>query len=488
NENISGNIKAGGKMHHLSRETDKNGNFARLAEVQWNQGARDFLLENDINPDAALRLEDFRDPDYLEERGQYFLGGNHEMVTVVDRGLMDTYIQLASPAWYPVFADTWKDDYNGTEELAAAYLMTELSFGTKWMLLGGVRYESLQTDYHANFTVQTQTETGYNLDTLNHAVRIHGHWFPNFQLRYKASDWFDVRFAYSKTISRPDFSYFAPKKFIFEAKYGYTGNANLQPAISQNLDLYTSFHHKYIGLFTAGGFYKRMSDVFYPAARLAENLPEEVGWPEQGESGIPRTEVSAQISTFMNNPYPAIVKGIELDWQTNFWYLPKPLNALVFNINYTRAFSEMDYQESRLYEYLEPNPIPGRPPIKRFAEVDTFRTARLLHQGDHIINIVLGVDIGGFAGRISFRMQDDVITAVGNRPEEDQFSEKYMSWDLSLKQRLPLKGLSLFFNAVNLFHASENSYRLFGPDFETHNNAYKSYNPRLFQFGIRYEL
>lgn len=488
NENISGRIKTGGKIHRMTRESDRNKQIARLSEVHWNDAARDFLEKNNINPDESLKLKDFKDQEYLDERGKYFLNGAYDMSTVVNIDLMDPYIRLSSPTWFTDFADTWRHDYNGTEDLSAAYAMAEINIGSKLMLLGGIRYEELKTNYHGYFTIRTHFETGYNLDTLNHAIKNHLNWFPNLQIRYKATDWFDVRFAYSKTASRPDYRYILPSRYIRVGEAGYSANTNLKPTISQNLDLYTSFHHKSIGLFTAGTFFKEMTNVYYPTARMAENLPEEVEWPEQGVNDIPTINTSAQVKTYMNNPYPAKVLGVELDWQTNFWYLPEPFNALVFNINYTRVYSSMDYQEFRLYEYFEPNPNPGRPPIKRFAEVDTFRTARLLQQGDHIINIALGADIKGFSGRISFNLQDDVISYVGNRPEEDQFIENYYTFDLSLKQKLPVKGLSVYFNATNLFNASEDGFRIFGPDFSAHNNAYKFYNPRLFQLGLRYKL
>src|SRR5690606_5028022 len=47
------------------------------------------------------------------------------------------------------------------------------------------------------------------------------------------------------------------------------------------------------------------------------------------------------IDTYVNNPYEGRITGFEVDWQTNFWYLPRPLNSLVLNVNYTRLSSEM---------------------------------------------------------------------------------------------------------------------------------------------------
>ncbi len=37
---------------------------------------------------------------------------------------------------------------------------------------------------------------------------------------------------------------------------------------------------------------------------------------------------------------PIDLWGIETEWQTHFWYLPKPFDGLVLNFNYTHIFSE----------------------------------------------------------------------------------------------------------------------------------------------------
>src|SRR5690625_6991554 len=31
---------------------------------------------------------------------------------------------------------------------------------------------------------------------------------------------------------------------------------------------------------------------------------------------------AGRLETYVNNPYPGHIRGFEIDWQTNFWYLP----------------------------------------------------------------------------------------------------------------------------------------------------------------------
>ena len=55
-------------------------------------------------------------------------------------------------------------------------------------------------------------------------------------------------------------------------------------------------------------------------------------------------EPASRANTYINNPFEATYTGIELDWQTNFWYLPSLLKGLVLNVNYTYIKSETEYQ------------------------------------------------------------------------------------------------------------------------------------------------
>src|SRR5690625_7867986 len=106
--------------------------------------------------------------------------------------------------------------------------------------------------------------------------------------------------------------------------------------------------------------------------------------------------------TYVNSPYLGHIRRSEIDRQTNFWYLPAPLNSIVFNVNYTRLNSEMDYQSIQIYQ---PTPFTT-------AQRDTFRAGRLYQQADNILNMALGADVRGFSGRIDRKSVVEGISLV----------------------------------------------------------------------------
>jgi len=378
--------------------------------------------------------------------------------------------------------------------------MGTFNIGSRITLLGGGRFEHYNMKYHSTMFYVTHPVDGNGnlIDTLNSVDRNDDNFFPNVQLRYKFTDWADIRVAYSKTISRPDYQAILPNTFFNERILTSAGNPKLKPAIAANYDAYLSFYNNEIGLFTVGGFYKEMDDVFFQTIIYYGNLafynisfPDSAFWRSQVSPGSP-TGIrppgrSERVTTYLNNPNPAYIKGLEFEWQTNFWYLPQPLNSVVLNINYTRVWSKMDYQQLRTVPVRDPQT--GQ--IVDYITTDTVRTARLLNQGDDILNIALGVDYKGFSGRISFNLQGNVITTVGARPEEDQFTGNIYKWDFTLKQNLPLEGLSIQLSGINIFHNVTETYRKFrrvldGPISDYLLSA--RYSPRVFELNLRYNL
>ena len=497
-DNISGEFKTGGQIAHTYRWNDRTRYYARLSEPTNNDGAAEYMESIGADPNVRLQYIDWWDRDYLDNRGQYFLGGSYDMRTAIDVEKMDQYFRLSREGWSPGLhnIDSWRDDYEGTETVTAGYFQADFNFGEKLSVLTGARYEHYNMDFDANFVYVTHWVDGLgkNLDTLNSAQRDRGHWFPNLQVQYKATDWFDMRFAYTESISRPDYNQLIPRTYLDGRSYGEAGNPNLKPTTSQNLDLYFSFHSNKVGLFTVGAFGKKMEDVSYGINRFYNQLPEgtffpdsaDYAWLEENENIRPLYGTS-NVNTTFNNPNPAYVGGLEFDWQTHFWYLPQPFNSLVLNVNYTRIFSEMDYPQALVKDSVDSS---GPFPRVINYQVDTVRTARLIQQGEHVVNVALGYDYKGFSARVSYRMQGNVLTGIGGRPEDDNFTGNIHNWDLTIRQKLPVEGMSLFFNGVNLTHSPVKTYRKFkrgDPNNPVERNlASIAYYPRRFQLGVRY--
>ncbi|MDZ7336781.1 MAG: TonB-dependent receptor [candidate division KSB1 bacterium] len=502
---VSGNIKFGGKFNRSTRTNDANETYHRVGAADFYYSVKDFIpgktLTGANDPNARLTLSDIRNNNY--NRGKYFLNGDYEYKYAFDIDRLDQFMVQVQDGWNHIpdhVAKSLRDDFKGNETFSAGYLMGDFNIGSKLSLIGGLRYEHYNMDYKANIvncTHDVDGDVGPPTDTLSSRVdRNDADFFPNVQLRYKYVNWGDVRIAYTKSIIRPDYRAIIPMIY-FGGTAHMTGNPLLKPTISDNYDLHFSFYSNKIGLFTIGGFYKKMQDIFFQTAIYYQNLhlydvsfPDATTWTAWGSTKVPKA--SDQVTTFLNNPSPAYVNGLEFEWQTNFWYLPRPLNALVLNINYARIWSEIDYQDINNWQTDSTIIVNNRPKIiPVYHSMISTRKGRLLNQGDHILNIALGIDYKDFSGRLSFNLQSDVISYIGVRPEEDQYTGDIYKWDLSLRQKLPIPGLSIAFNGVNIFHNVVKTYQKFpnvagGPINE---NLFRtSYAPRKFELNLRYSL
>ena len=494
---FSSEFKIGGKFTRTTRDNDLNEWYKRTGDDDFYALVRNFVPGKYLTNTSPLDFTDVQNTDYT--RGKYFLNDTYDFKYAFDIDRISDFYSQARPGWgNPVHkAGTVQNDFNGAEIFSAGYLMGTFSIGPKLSIIAGARFEHYNMKYHATmFYVSHPVDgTGKLLDTLNYVNRSDDNLFPGIQARYKFTDWCDLRLAYTQSVSRPDFRAILPSTFFNPSpNTSIAGNSKLKPAISTNYDAYLSFYTNEIGLFTVGAFYKSIKDVFFQNNIFFQNIgyynisfPDSAFWISEA---ITPPNPSQVIQTWTNNPYPAHIKGLEFEWQTNFWYLPQPLNSLVLSANYTRIWSDMDYQQIRNDEIRYLNPDTHRYEFK-YVTTDTVRTARLLNQGNDIINIAIGVDYKGFSGRISFNMQGNVITVVGSRPETDQFTRNVYKWDFTLKQELPIEGLSLQLSGVNIFHNATKTFQKFrrvdgGPIFD--NELATIYSPRIFSLNIRYNL
>src|SRR5947209_2352591 len=161
----------------------------------------------------------------------------------------------------------------------------------------------------------------------------HSYWLPDVMLKYKPLDWFDLRLAYTNTLAYPDYNTIVPR---IDVNLGGTiiwNNPQLAPTRSHNYDIYGSFYENTIGLLTIGGFWKKIDGLIYPLNFNVSDSAARQYYPQEYLS--PGFSGTYNIITAENLPNTIDNYGLELDWQTHFWYLPGALNGLVLNINYT---------------------------------------------------------------------------------------------------------------------------------------------------------
>ena len=95
----------------------------------------------------------------------------------------------------------------------------------------------------------------------------------------------------------------------------------------------------------------------------------------------------------------------------------------------------------------------------------------------------MGYDYKGFSARVSMLYQDDILSSVDFWEELRSSTDKYIRWDISAKQKLPIKGLQIFLNLNNITNSYDRSL-IYGSRFPESEESYGM----TADFGIRYNL
>ncbi|MBP3193860.1 TonB-dependent receptor [Natronogracilivirga saccharolytica] len=430
---ISGNFKFGGKHYNNFRDRETTGYQVFQWEIPDLYGIEGMPFEWEVDDAGRALMAPFiEDPDH----SYTILDGDYEMafipsISTVNQ-MWDDYRDEYRTILYPRF-----NDYEARERISSGYVMTELNIGPRLMILPGVRYEYEHSDYTAMVGTFQNNPEDIDEEQMQEDFRDStesrnmGMWFPMVQARYQVTSWMDIRAARTVTTSRPSFGNVSPQ-FRIDYDGGNVNRANTQinPLRSTNYDLFLTLHHNRFGLFTVGAFYKEVEDVIYQ--RNANIIDPEA-------KGLPDNTRLFRISEPVNNENMTEVRGFEVEWQSNLTHLPSPFNGLVVNANYSRFHSEAHYHGFEFERTAE-----------GIVGVDTFRTAPMVHQADHIANVSLGYDYGGFSARVSMQYQGATLRSIGSRPETDQYTDEYLRFDASIRQRFYSDQLHIVANLHNI--------------------------------------
>jgi hypothetical protein len=273
-----------------------------------------------------------------------------------------------------------------------------------------------------------------------------------------------IQAAYTKTIGYPSFSQIMPNTYINNgfAPYIYNaGNPNLKPEQWSSYDLLVALFSNEVGLFSVDGYYKEVKNNIW--TRTYTRIPGDPVLPGFG----PNDEVTT--SATLNNDKYVYVKGLEFEWQTNFWYLPSPFNYFSLDVNYSLINSEAQYPAQRLFTTYH-NDSRGRP-IPSLNRVDTTVTGRMLNQPDNIANVSLGFNYQGLNLWLSYQFNGSIITSWSDQPELIGTQGSYQRWDLQISQKLPIEGLVLRGDVSNINNVQQIS-KLIGDPRPTYLESY----------------
>lgn len=490
---ISGNFEFGGKHSYTSRFNDEDGWNINLF-YGGEDTAMDHIQQN--FPELGLEegattipmepfLQDYERSNFLPVMdGDWPIGytPNPDMIVRLhnllnERDLTDSDGQSV-PYYERDVETTFRNDYDGIENLWAGYALTEFDIGDHIMFMPGFRYEHMSTRFTAAFvreaSIPDRGDPGGAIDPRT-TERSNEFFLPMFHLRISPTDWMDVRLARTNTITRPDYMAFSPRMTLdFYGRYVFAGNPDLQPAESLNHDLSVSFYNNEIGLFTVSAFHKSVDGLIYEntyqdlTTEDGERIGDHIEFPGVDD----RTHT---VITSLNNPNEAFYQGIEFDWQTNFWWLPDPFSGIVLSANYTRIHSETEYRR------FTTERIADGSPTGQLVVSDTTRTGRLPNQPNDVANVQIGYDLGGFSARVSFLYQGDTMQAIGNRQEADHLTADYFRIDARVRQEL-FTGFEVFANLNNINSRPDENFQSALGQFPTYNQNYGA----TFDIGVRY--
>ena len=458
---VTAQIKFGGMTQYITRSYT----YSEYDTPQLLSSGGAVFVDNLINSNFSLPINSselpvtyFIDPNF---KFGTFLDGSYKMAAPLNVGMLSQTVQLLESKANYIAQNNWQayygqdyyrstiPNYNGHETPNAAYAMATINLGPEVTVIGGVRFQTFQTSYTGVAGVTSpESYWAYNhYDTT--ITRYEGYWLPDIALRYKPLSWFDVRLSYTNTLAYPSYSAFVPKIDMSATSIGWN-NYNLVPAYSKNYDLYLSFYDNSIGLFTAGAFLKKISNMIYSWSFYVSGDSALMYLPQNLATFS--SNASYHISTYENNPYLNQVYGFELEWQTRFWYLPGVLSGLVFDANYTHTKSSANYP----YAYSVST---GR----TIQYIDTSFSDRLVDQPDNIFNLSLGFDYCGFSVRLAYVYQANIFTSASQWPQLRGYTAAYDRWDIEARQELPWFGTELYGDIYNLNSANDVSVIQGGP-------------------------
>ena len=341
------------------------------------------------------------------------------------------------------------NSYKYIEKYYAGYVMSELNFGQQLMVVGGVRWEEVQSWFDAFNLADGRDATKQTIDTVS-AHPGNRFLLPMVQAKWDALDWADLRYSFTETLARPDYSQLSPHFNMDYTQFNvWAGNPRLKPAEATNHDIFLTFHNNELGLLSLGGFYKEVTNfTYFTQYKLHASAPpglDSIGsYVVHTGSGVVSPKDGATLNTYVNSPYKAFVRGFEVDLQTRLWYLPGAFSGIILGVNYTHISS------SATYPWRNDTTVVVPPRSVKVITLDRTRSGRLINQPNDVLNAYIGYDYEGFSGRLSFLFQGNSVSYIGPFAEQDGFTEDYFRVDASVRQLLPWTGLQVFLEVSNL--------------------------------------
>ena len=237
------------KLFKLNRQETMR-YFGSLNEDEWvGDRTASYRFGDNNKLQAGFTYKD-KNRDYMGTRFYYNL--NKLNPTITDIYDTDSFLNMENVENGSITIDRKKqpkDSYTAGNSIYAGYIATEYYPVAPLLVNLGVRYEISKqwVDYYTDGGKAERSELNKN------------DLFPSLNMKYQMNEKNSLRFAFSRTVTRPSFIEMAP--FLYQESYGSAqirGNADLQNGYNYNIDLRYELFEKNGDMLSITAYYKHL--------------------------------------------------------------------------------------------------------------------------------------------------------------------------------------------------------------------------------------
>lgn len=401
---LQGKFKAGGSFSGIGRDfTERRFEIRNAGNARYNGNPEEYF----VNQAGIVRIDSVRN--------RYYFGN------------------------YLFDASALRNNYTGDQTISAFYGMIELPLTHDLKMITGARFETTAMEVVSADTTVEKGELN-NEDIL-----------PALSLIYGINETMNLRFAYGKTLARPNFREMAPfRSFEFLGDFQFLGNPDLERTLIDNLDLRWEWYPAPGEIIAVSAFYK----IFTNPIERAFN---------------PSTEVVS----FQNVP-SGTSYGAEFEFRKNLGDISSLLSNFLINTNFSLIYSKVDIPDKEfntLIKVFDPAAVKSRP---------------LFGQSPYIVNVELAYQNNntGTSAGLYYNVAGERLAEVTLGATPDVYEKPKQMLDLNISQEI-YQGINMKFAVKNILDSkTRNVIEYKGNDY-----VYSEYsNGRSFTVGLSYSL
>jgi TonB-dependent receptor len=332
------------------------------------------------------------------------------------------------------------------EKDVALFAQTDFNFDVSGHgLRGNIGVRRVSTDMHS---------TGYlSATTQLEGENRYKNWLPSMNAAFDVTPNVIARVAAAKVMARPGFSAVTPGGSVntnFGAQSASLGNPKLKPYQATNYDLSLEWYPEQGAFYGVAFFYKKVGTMIQNL--LSQEPYGNTGLPLEllPITNNPATQQNAATlynvtrSTNANGGY---IKGLELNVQQPFSFLPGALRHAGIAANYT-------YVKSSVLYYLSAGSVVAGKVVPGTAVHDQF-----VNVSPHAVNATLFYDDKVFSTHVSLAYRSAYLTALPFKAEvpDGNYSYATLNVDASAQYQWN-KHVKFTFDALNLTNQAGDQY------------------------------